>query len=79
MKTERIARRVALRRYQEWLDTKTAAWALPDDKRPLPNMNTQMLKSLFDKKPEVREDMPLDPTEYGHSDHIPEDVKRPKK
>jgi hypothetical protein len=75
---DRIARRVALRKYQEMLDKKQAAWELPGDPRKLPDMNTRMLKTLFDKKPEVREDMALDPTDYGHADYIPEQVKRPK-
>lgn len=78
MKIQKIARRVALRRYQEWLDSRTSAWSLPEDPQVLPDMNSQMSRILFDRNPEVREDRVLKPTEYGHSDMIPEEVKRPK-
>jgi len=36
-----------------------------------------MSRNLFDKKPQVREDEELDPDQYGHSDYIPEHVKKP--
>lgn len=78
MDRKKVAYRVALRSYQDYLDHKYGAWHLGDDPQVLPDMNSQML-SLRDKKPEVREDRKLEPTEYGHADKIPSKVVKNQK